>query len=219
MSRAKIWRSIGMAALGIGAVSGALALVVVFASGTGSSPANSDAADELAKGEAKFALALQDPKKVALLECNGIKVYEDPQPPGHPPSAAECAQVLRSLLPAITFPPTGGNYIQARKQLLAMRLKAAPIPRGGQFDQCGIDGEGDLCKQFPELVNCTGMGPTSGTCRMAFVAPNGRFVVVSAFGWDNPSTMTLTGIGWANEEDTNHISNIIAGKAEYDSPK
>jgi hypothetical protein len=108
----------------------------------------------------------------------------------------------------------GQNYIEARTRLLMSGLKPAPIPRGGQFDQCGINGEKALCARFPELVNCVGMGPTSGSCRMAFVTPNGRFVVVSAFGWDDPSTMTLSGIAWAQHEDTKHLKNILAGKPE-----
>jgi peptidoglycan hydrolase-like protein with peptidoglycan-binding domain len=38
--------------------------------------------------------ALKDPEKIKLMECIGVKVYNDPQPPGHPPSAAECERVL-----------------------------------------------------------------------------------------------------------------------------
>jgi uncharacterized protein len=34
--------------------------------------------------------ALKDPEKVKIIECMGIKVYEDPQPIGHPPSPEEC---------------------------------------------------------------------------------------------------------------------------------
>ncbi|WP_447876950.1 lysozyme inhibitor LprI family protein [Serratia fonticola] len=34
--------------------------------------------------------ALKDPEKVKILECMGVKVYEDPQPIGHPPSPEEC---------------------------------------------------------------------------------------------------------------------------------
>ena len=29
------------------------------------------------------------------------------------------------------------NYLQARARLLASGLNPAPIPRGGEFDQCG----------------------------------------------------------------------------------
>jgi tripartite-type tricarboxylate transporter receptor subunit TctC len=106
------------------------------------------------------------------------------------------------------------NYIQARTRIIASGLKPAPIPRGGKFDQCGDAGEQALCKRFPELINCVGMGSASGTCRMVFVAPDGSFTVASAYGWERPSTMVLTGIGPANAEDTKHIKNILAGKPE-----
>ncbi len=46
-----------------------------------------------AKGEADLATAMKDPKKVKLMECAGVKVYQDPQPVGHPPSPDECAQI------------------------------------------------------------------------------------------------------------------------------
>ena len=47
--------------------------------------------------EATDAIAhdLKDPRKVALMECMGVKVYQDPQPPGHPPTKDECSDVFR----------------------------------------------------------------------------------------------------------------------------
>ena len=107
------------------------------------------------------------------------------------------------------------NYLEARARLLASGFAPAAVPRGGEFDQCGDSGENALCKRFPELVNCVGMGPSSGSCRMAFVAPDGRFFVVAAFGWENPNTMVITDSGWANSEDMLHINNILAGKPEF----
>jgi len=109
------------------------------------------------------------------------------------------------------------KYLHARARLLASGFAPAAIPRGGESDQCGTSDEVSLCKRFPELVNCNGMGPSSGSCRMAFVAPDGRFFVVAAFGWENPSTMVVTGASWANSEDTLHINNILAGKPEFAS--
>lgn len=41
--------------------------------------------------------ALRDPAKVKIIECLGVKVYEDPQPPGHPPSKAECDQISQEI--------------------------------------------------------------------------------------------------------------------------
>ena|ERR1700730_1247124 len=107
------------------------------------------------------------------------------------------------------------NYLHARARLLASGFRPAPIPRGGKFDQCGIAGEKALCKRFPELVNCVGMGSASGTCRMVFVAADGRFIVVEAYGWEHPSTMVVTGTAPANTEDTKHIHNILAEKPEF----
>lgn len=37
---------------------------------------------------------LKNPDKVKRLECLGIKIYENPQPPGHPPSPQECKALL-----------------------------------------------------------------------------------------------------------------------------
>ncbi|TWB62249.1 hypothetical protein [Nitrospirillum viridazoti] len=69
------------------------------------------AADELAQEtsqieQAKRQLqeALKDPEKVALMECLGIKIYEDPQPAGHPPSAARCREIAtKNNLPLDEF--------------------------------------------------------------------------------------------------------------------
>ena len=99
-------------------------------------------------------------------------------------------------------------YAHARARLLAKGLKPAPIPRGPN-SPCGAEGEGDLCKKFPELVSCSGMGATSNTCRMAFVAPDGRFYVVSTYGWEDPSKMTFTAGTWANATDTRTIKDSI----------
>ena len=108
------------------------------------------------------------------------------------------------------------TYIWTRTALLSKGWLPAPIPRGGQFDQCGSHGERVLCTRFPELVSCVGMGENSNTCRMAFVMPGKTgYFVLSTFGWENPETMVVTGHGLANEEDTKRIDNIIAGKAEF----
>jgi uncharacterized protein len=42
-----------------------------------------------------FKASLNDPEKVKLLECMGVKVYNDPQPRGHPPSTAECNRITQ----------------------------------------------------------------------------------------------------------------------------
>jgi uncharacterized protein len=41
--------------------------------------------------------ALKDPEKVKLIECMGVQVYENPQPRGHPPSAAECDRLTAGM--------------------------------------------------------------------------------------------------------------------------
>jgi hypothetical protein len=101
-----------------------------------------------------------------------------------------------------------------RAQLIAWGLKPALIPRGGKFNQCGASGEGALCKRYPELIDCTGLGAAANMCRMVFVAPHGRFFVVAAHGWDRPRTMVYRAGSWADDADTKAISNILAGKPE-----
>jgi hypothetical protein len=49
---------------------------------------------------------------------------------------------------------------------------------------------------------------------MAFIARDGRFLVVAAFGWERPDRMVLTGMAWANETDSKAIRNLLAGKPE-----
>lgn len=49
--------------------------------------------------------SLHDPAKVELIECMGVKVYADPQPDGHPPSASECERINRRF--GITTPSSG----------------------------------------------------------------------------------------------------------------
>lgn len=41
----------------------------------------------------KFKANLKDPIKVAIIECMGVKIYQDPQPTGHPPPAGVCDQI------------------------------------------------------------------------------------------------------------------------------
>lgn len=51
--------------------------------------------EALRKAPQKVGEATKDPQAVKLMECVGVKVYQDPQPPGHPPTADECNQLLR----------------------------------------------------------------------------------------------------------------------------
>jgi hypothetical protein len=46
--------------------------------------------DPAARSGVQLGTALKDPEKAKLIECMGVKVYQDPQPVGHPPSKAEC---------------------------------------------------------------------------------------------------------------------------------
>jgi hypothetical protein len=126
------------------------------------------------------------------------------------------AFVFLAITSALNTAQAAENYLHARARLLASGLKPAPIPRGGKYDLCGISGEGDLCKRFQELVDCSGMGASAGSCRMAFVARDGHFVVVSAFGWEDPKTMVITGLARANATDTKMIKNLIAGNPAGD---
>jgi hypothetical protein len=40
-------------------------------------------------------------------ECMGLKAYEDPQPPGHPASLAECERFTREETRRYGFPDMG----------------------------------------------------------------------------------------------------------------
>lgn len=88
--------------IGILGLVAAVVVVAVFddsqhqplATPDGSSSAT--AAASLAKAESELAGALQDPAKVKVMECLGVKVYEDPQPAGHPPNSEDCKAILAS---------------------------------------------------------------------------------------------------------------------------
>lgn len=54
---------------------------------------NAPTPEDFEKTKEGIAAAMQDPHKVQMMECMGVRVYEDPQPPGHPPSAPECALI------------------------------------------------------------------------------------------------------------------------------
>jgi hypothetical protein len=100
------------------------------------------------------------------------------------------------------------QYSSARRTMLALGLKPAPIPRGGQFDECKLAA---ICQRFPEVVSCTGMG--LNPCRIALVAPDGRIVVGMTSG-ETPEQMTLDELEWANAADTLAVQNLMAGKPE-----
>ena len=51
----------------------------------------------------------QHPQRSFYLECNGLKAYPDPQPPGHPISLAECDRKLRERQARMGVPVTGMN--------------------------------------------------------------------------------------------------------------
>lgn len=105
------------------------------------------------------------------------------------------------------------GYAEARAKLIAAGFSPAAIPRG-DAGPCGAMGEKQICAMYPETIECIGMGPNSGSCRMAFVHRNGRFFVVEAYGWDTPKDMVFVKGTWANAADTKRIENIIDGKPE-----
>jgi len=49
----------------------------------------------------------QHPERSFYLECNGLKAYPDPQPPGHPISLADCDRKLRERQARMGVPVTG----------------------------------------------------------------------------------------------------------------
>lgn len=54
----------------------------------------SDDTSNIAQAIREMKEALKDPEKVRALECMGIKIYKDPQPPGHPPNPEECKAIF-----------------------------------------------------------------------------------------------------------------------------
>jgi hypothetical protein len=54
------------------------------------------------------------PERATLLECNGLKAYEDPQPPGHPVPLAECDRIIREDQQRMGLPANGmGDELKA----------------------------------------------------------------------------------------------------------
>jgi hypothetical protein len=49
----------------------------------------------------------QHPERSSYLECNGLKAYPDPQPPGHPVSLAACDRQLRERQARMAVPVIG----------------------------------------------------------------------------------------------------------------
>jgi len=49
----------------------------------------------------------QHPERSFYLECNGLKAYPDPQPPGHPISLAQCDRQRRERQARMGVPVTG----------------------------------------------------------------------------------------------------------------
>lgn len=56
--------------------------------------------------------ARHDPAKQKIFECMGVKVYDDPQPQGHPPSKQECAVIMRRA----ESPPATQSFAQEERQ-------------------------------------------------------------------------------------------------------
>jgi hypothetical protein len=56
---------------------------------------------------ARSADVKQHPERATLLECAGLKAYEDPQPQGHPVALAECDRLYRQIQQKKGLPVTG----------------------------------------------------------------------------------------------------------------
>lgn len=80
--------------------------------------------------------AVQDPEKVAVLECLGVKVYEDPQPEGHPPPPEACAAIKAKIdrraeemrqADAASAVEHQDSAIQAFREMMAAPAASAPL--------------------------------------------------------------------------------------------
>ena len=119
------------------------------------------------------------------------------------PAADAPTSATPSAFPTIKVPQP---YSSARPLILAMGWKALSYERGGEKDPC--DTMQDICRRFPEVVSCAGTG--LNPCKLAFIAPDGRFIVGQIEGED-PDTMTLTGLVWANEDDSQYLKSLLKG--------
>ena len=95
--------------------------------------------------------------------------------------------------------------------MLGYHWEPVSIPRNGPFSKCGNSGERFLCERYPELVSCSGSNEDNpNTCRMVFSTPDGKFAVVTTYGWANPDLMVVIRYGMANEEDTANIKQYLS---------
>ena len=79
----------------------------------------------LQKAQQQIGEALKDPQKVKLMECVGVKVYEDPQPAGHPPNADECDQILKQANNASSH---SASQVTQQPAALAPPATSPPAP-------------------------------------------------------------------------------------------
>nr|AIA10475.1 unknown Function [uncultured bacterium] len=81
--------------------------------------------------------ALKDPAKIKIIECMGVQVYKDPQPPGHPPSKAEC-----DLITQESKTPTGKSKSEALREYGAkMETAQRNVSLAYFVSMCGLRSE------------------------------------------------------------------------------
>lgn len=92
-------------------------------------------AETLRKAQQQVGEATKDPQAVKLMECAGVKVYQDPQPPGHPPTAEECNRLLQDTdnkraNSAVSTPASGEN---SKNPPADGNIPQASDPAGAKF--------------------------------------------------------------------------------------
>jgi len=97
--------------------------------------AGGTAADTLKSLEG-FSQSLQDPQKVKLLECLGIKIYDESQPSEHPPNIEECTQIKEQIEQQSNPSLTVTNQLEWGKSAVLSGIFSS-----GVFTSCCIAGK------------------------------------------------------------------------------
>jgi hypothetical protein len=81
--------------------------------------------------QARSADVKQHPERAILLECAGLKAYEDPQPSGHPVALAECDRLQRQIQQEKGLPVTGLSSDQIDAYTKTWESGKEAIPEAG----------------------------------------------------------------------------------------
>jgi hypothetical protein len=97
-----------------------------------------------------------------------------------PPSIVKTAPQQAGKPADTHLPPAppiheGINYAVARRIIIKHNWKPWH-PKNDTFGMCTNDPVPDVCKEFPEIDGCTGVGPLF--CRLQFYKSNGKLIII-----------------------------------------